>query len=200
VTACDACRGKPCAVCGAPVPVFERQQNPTCSPQCADIRRKAVQMKHWRKRHAADPDLPRKMHAARLAKAAADPVYAEKLRDWERTRRERHKARMKSDPEYAERFRAKVNDFYARNADRIQARRKARLDAMAPDELAAWLDRAREWCRRWRRKHYAEITAHPEKCAKYRAIQAEYRRRRALRAAAAQLARIQTRLEERRAE
>ena len=198
VTACATCRGHDCAVCGVRIPMAERQQKPTCSDACWHIRYCAQQRRYWRKRCAADPNLPRKMHAKAKAKAKADPEYAAKMKIWSKKRHERHRARMKSDPEYAARYRAWHNAHWERNAAEIQAKRDARLNAMTPDQLSAWMERARMYARRYAARHAAEIRAHPERHARYLEIMRAYRQRKLAAKAAADLNRIGATLESRR--
>ena len=179
VDACAVCRGKPCPVCGQIMPVRESIQYSACPGACMAAWKRKTGRESWHRRFAKDPNLGRKMHARRLEKAAADPEYAAKLLRWEKERRERKRQRMAADPEYAARERARANAFYARNAERIQAERRARLDTLSPAELAKWIDRARRYTRDYRRKYFADIKVHPEKHQKYLDTQAEYRRRRA---------------------
>lgn len=183
VDACPVCRGGPCVVCGATVPLSGAGHGraATCSPACADRHRKARQRASWRRRVAADPSLPARMHARRLERAAADPDYAARMADWERRRWERHRGRMAADPDYADRVRRRAREAYARCAAEIQAARRARLDAMTPAELQEWCDRARRYCRSWWRRHRDRLKADPAAYARYRQLANEYaRRRRAL--------------------
>jgi hypothetical protein len=178
VDACPACRGRPCVVCGANVPLSGRGhgRRATCSPAHEESHRKAKQRASWKRRVAADPDLPRKMNARRRERAAADSDYAARLAAWERARELRRQERRRADPDYAARLRAKSRETYARHAERIQAERRARVDAMTPAEREEWCRRAAAYTRRWQRRHLADLKADPDAHRRYRDIQNEYRR------------------------
>lgn len=113
------------------------------------------------------------MARAQRDKAAKSP---EERREHERKRHAKRKALEESDPVRRERRQRWHNAHYAEHREAIQASRKAKLDAMTPEELARWMDRARGYMR----AHVARKRADPEGRQEYLDIQAEYRRRRAL--------------------
>lgn len=173
--ACPMCAGCQCVVCGATIP-RTRLPAVTCEGECADTHRKARGRANWRQRVERDPHLPKRMHERRLAKAAADPEYAKKLTAWEKRRQERHRQRMRSDSDYAERYRARSNALYARHAERIQAERRAKLAAMSDAERQEWAERARRYCRRWKREQLQELKKDPAAHRRFCDLHNEYQR------------------------
>lgn len=175
VEACPSCEGGQCKICGATIP-RHRLPAATCPGACADVHRKARGRANWRKRLQRDPDLARKMARRRRERAAADLDFAKVVHEYDRRKAARHRQRMATDPEYAARHRARANARYALNAARIQAERRARLDAMTPAERQEWAARARAFCRRWRRKWYAELKKDSAAYRRFRELTNEYQR------------------------
>jgi hypothetical protein len=175
IYACPMCAGGRCVVCGDVIP-RTRLPAVTCEGECADEHRKARGRANWQRRVERDPDLPRRMHERRLAKAAADPEYARRFAAWEKNRRQRHQERMRTDPDYAERHRARCNALYARHAERVQAERRAKLAAMSDAEKQEWADRARRYCRMWKRKQLQEIKKDPAAHRRFCDLHNEYQR------------------------
>lgn len=177
VVACQDCSGGICKVCGASIP-RSRMPAVTCLGHCADEYRKAKGRASFRRRMERDPDLIARMTARRKARCETDPDYAAHFAEHERRRQQRRSERLRTDPEYAAKARARARHHYAANADRILAERRAALDRMTPEEREAWAERARRFCRDWRRKWHAELTTDPAAHARYRQIQNEYQRQR----------------------
>lgn len=180
IDACLACRGRPCKVCGANIPLAGggHGRRVTCSAACEEVHRKRQGRENWHARIARDPSLTARMNSRRLERAAADPEYARRLREWEERRQQRRCERKRTDPEYAARLRAAARATYARHAERIQAERRARLDSLSPEERDEWCRRARRYARDWRRKHLAELKADPDAHRKFLDVVNECKRQR----------------------
>lgn len=97
VTACDGCRARPCAVCGAPV-LPSATQSACCSPACRAEHRRAYDRDWWRRTAEADPETARAKRAERTARRHADPAIADRLRRQEREAHRRKAARMEARP------------------------------------------------------------------------------------------------------
>ena len=191
IDACSKCRGHPCVICGAQMTMSSHgNARKACPGECADAFRRKKQNASYHRRAAVDPHLSKRASDRRRERAKVDPAMAAKVKEWERKRRERHSLRMDTDPEYAERFRAQANARYAKDAERIQAERREKLDAMTPEEREAWLVRARRYSRDWRRKWRAELVADPEAHERFKGEVLEYTRQR--RAARRQPAPVRT--------
>jgi hypothetical protein len=94
-----------------------------------------------------------KRRAARVReRAKADPVLAAKLAAQAKAAKERRKARIKTDPAYREAVLARQRAYYAEHAAEIQARRRARLNAMSTEQRERWLERMRRYGRAYRRR------------------------------------------------
>lgn len=128
VTACNACRGGTCVVCGEKIHLSGEGhgKRATCSPECAEKHRKAKQRASWVRRVEADPELPRRMHERRMEKAAADPEYAERVRQWDQRRQKRERDKRATDQEAAKARRRQAREWWAANRERILAKRAAR--------------------------------------------------------------------------
>jgi predicted nucleic acid-binding Zn ribbon protein len=179
-----------CEVCGGE---FQRDRGlrKTCSEGCLRERRKRRGRKAWRRRVARNPELTCNMARRRREKAAVDPEYAARLKQWEANKYAKHRERMRSDPEYATRIHQRAVAHYAAHAEEIQAKRKARLDAMTPEELGVWLRRARRYCREWRKKWRDDLVKNPIEHERFRSFYREYRRRLNAQSLSFQVARIQ---------
>lgn len=130
---------RPCVVCGSP---FRADRSRTaCSDECDKNRKRA----RWRQNYHNLPEYRKKAAVERSrAKRQADPEYAKDIdrRKWERT---------KADPERYAHVREKAKEHYARHAQRIQEKRRRRMEAMTTEELARLRDRMREYQRKWKR-------------------------------------------------
>lgn len=156
VDACDACRRGPCAVCGRRIPADRSLQATTCSDDCRRNAHRLIWRSYRHRRAASDPDYHTRRHESRKARAAEDPAYAERLRAYQAA-------------------------YYAARAEEIQAKRRARLDAMTDEQRARWLDRARRYQRAYTRRWRAELRQDPAQHQAYFDLMTEYRRQRALR-------------------
>lgn len=172
---CSTCARPPCVICGQPV-VNRARGRRTCSDECRLAHTRSIQRACYH-RHATDPAWRAHQQYNRLARREASPEAAERERQSWRIARQRRAA---APPEEQERRRARARAAYARDAAVIQARRRERLDAMAADQIAAWIDRARAYGRAYRRRWRAELIADPAAHQSYLDLMAEYRRRRAL--------------------
>ena len=162
-----------CVICGTPFR-RDRGRNNVCSKECRREKRRRQTLACWHRRVARDPGRIRELYLRRKAKAAEDPAFGEKLKEWDCRKHRKHRKRMREDPEYAEAHRQRRAEFWLRNRDRLVAKRKARLDAMSPSELTAWLLRMRKYVREWRRRKWAGMS--PEQLAQARDKQREYLR------------------------
>ena len=175
VDACDACRRGPCAVCGRRIPADRSLQATTCSDDCRRNAHRLIWRSYHHRQAASDPDYHTRRHEARKARAAEDPAYAERLRRIDRRAKQRNAAK------HRERRRAYQAAYYAARAEEIQAKRRARLDAMTDEQRARWLDRARRYQRAYTRRWRAELRQDPARHQAYLDLMTEYRRQRALR-------------------
>lgn len=174
---------KLCVVCGSETP-RDRLNGNTCSETCWEKKRRDIWLEHYYRRVALDPDLNRKRHEMAKARPEFDESMARQHKNkWERIR---------SDPEKHEKSRERARLWYAQNKERVQAQRKARLDAMSPDELNKWMESARKRNRAYRKKWHKELRSNPELHQQYLDRLAEYRRRRAL----AELLSVGTKIQE----
>ncbi|UXY13855.1 hypothetical protein N8I74_11030 [Chitiniphilus purpureus] len=180
VTACDACRlTRECAVCGQAFHAPNGQT--TCSETCRVERIRREQLAHYYKRAAQDPELNRTRHAMAKARAAADPVVAERRREVAQAAHRRRTEKIRNDPELHAAKLAWQRAHYAAHRDEIQARRHERLAHMTPAQHARWMEMVRRHGRAYRRQWRDELQSNPEAHQKYLDLQREYRRQRALR-------------------
>lgn len=178
-----------CVWCGKSF-IADRNSD-TCSAECRTHNKRWKQRESWYRRVARDPNLMRRMNQRRRQRAARDPEYAEKLRKWDAMKYVQHRERMAADPEYAAQYRARSNARYAAHREIVQARRRARLDALSPDDLEAWLARARRYCRHWRRKYREKVARDPVAYQKLLDTEREYRHQRRRRQLLLNAARIE---------
>jgi hypothetical protein len=90
--------------------------------------------------------------------------------------------RWRTDPANRETIRQYMAAHYAANRVEIQARRRARLDAMTPEQLALWRIRMRTYQRLYARRYRDQIRRDPERHRAYLDRMREYRRRSVLEA------------------
>lgn len=178
-----------CVECGESFPA--NRNFDTCSPACRLAKKRRKGRESYRRRAAKDPTLSKRAAQRRRERVRSDPEYAKLVRAWEARKQARHRERMATDPDYAARYRDRANAHYARHREAIQATRHDRLEAMNPVELEAWLDRARRYCRHWRRRLLAGIVGDPIQHQRYLDIQREYRHQRRRRKLALDAARIE---------
>lgn len=164
VYACDACDGNPCVVCGVSLP--RSSMRTACEGACeAERQRRAA---HASYRRNAEAVKRRSLERQKRERAAGNPVYkAQDKRKW---------ARVKADPERLRRNREQARAFYAENAERIQAERKARLTALTTEQLAERRAAWREYQRRYAAKRRAVLHADPELHARYLEYLRRYRK------------------------
>lgn len=179
VTACPGCRARPCTECGSPI--LPPSTAATCSPACRTARKRRAWRRNYYDLVEANPDLNQRRHDAVRARAALDPDLARRLQAQQQQSTQRKLARARLDTNYREQLRALARATYARNAAVIQARRRARLDAMTPPQLDRWLVRARRYQRAYRKRWRAELARHPDRHQAYLDLMTEYRRAAALR-------------------
>ncbi|GEM_PF-959141 len=178
VDACPACRARPCAVCGSPVPPPSTAA--TCSDACAGEHLRAKHRRHYYRRVEQNPEHNRRRAARVKDKAAADPEYAARVQAWAAAAHEKKKKRLRTDPEYRQAQRAAARARYAERAEEVQTRRRQRFERMTAHERDRWLERMRRYGRAYRRKWRAELQADPARHQAYLDLMAEYRRRAAL--------------------
>jgi len=176
VTSCAQCRSqRVCKVCGK---TFESAKTrATCSPECKTLNQRAVQLEHYYRQTAIDPDRNKRIKRDRKERAAQDPAYAQRLREQLTGQGRRKHERIMADADLHEKQKARARAHYARNAEEIQARRKEQLAAMTPEQYEAWAERARAATR----KSSARIRSTPEGRERYREKMREYLRQQALR-------------------
>lgn len=128
---CEACRARPCDICGAPVPLVAKAK--TCSPECKAERDRRYQMAYYHEVRAHDPD-DQQRRRDRNAAWWAGLTTDEKLQVWRKKQasedpdhvrarnRAWHQRRVADDPEYAERKRQQAQATVA--ATDPEARRK----------------------------------------------------------------------------
>lgn len=146
---CAWCAGSPCVVCGAIVPAKAGRPAATCSPPCAAEHARRRSRAHYQR--VKDSDRWQQARAAylerRRQRAAADPAYAEQLRQQRRAITRRHQAKVNADP--------------ARRAAHLA--RKRRIARQFLDSLRAagtygeYLKRHREWYRPLSKEDYQRI-------------------------------------------
>lgn len=190
VTACTQCSRPPCVVCGELVPVGSRRN--TCSDECHREKLRERSLAHYRKRVSADPEYNKRRAALIRYRKLVDPEYRDRIRETARRTRER----LNADPERAEKRRAAMRAWYAKNAERVQAKRRERLAKMSPEELARWMDRQRAYQRAYARRWREDLKRNPERHQKYLDYQREYRRQQQLQALRAVSAELEKRLNE----
>jgi hypothetical protein len=162
-----------CVTCGREFTGAYSAQN-VCSAECRREKQRLIALKSWRRRVARSPGLMATMRRRKREKAAADPAYAEKMRQWDRARYQKRRARMKSDPVFAAAHRQRVAEYWIKNRVRIIAERRVRLDALSPEDLAKWCERAKIACRNHRRRERAGMS--PDQRDYARDKQREYMR------------------------
>jgi hypothetical protein len=177
VTACPECRRPRCVICGEVVRQGSLTRE-TCSEACAKARRKQIQNASYHRRVARNPDLNKRRAARVKARAKADPVFAARLAEQTKAAQERRKARIKTDPACRETVLARQRNYYAKHAAEIQARRRARLDAMTLEQREPWLERMRRYGRAYRQRWRQELKANPARHREYLDWMREYRRQR----------------------
>lgn len=148
---CRHCRSqRACVVCGKP---FESvQYRACCDDVCHTLRKQALYREDYYRRAARDPDHNKNRAASVKSRAMTDVELAARLKQYEETRRSKHQARLRADPEYRERVNAQGRVRYHLLAAKIQkARRLARevrLATMTDAEFDAWVERRRKYWRK----------------------------------------------------
>lgn len=107
----------------------------------------------------------------------SDPAYADAVRDGGR----RSNAKLRASPAYRERRRAWHAQHYAEWRDEIQARRRARIEAMTDAEFAALTVRMRVYGREYMRRFRQSLRESPELHRQYLDRMAAWRGARRLR-------------------
>ena len=155
---------RPCVVCGTPCRALRGKE--ICSDACARERQRRRDLEHYYRSEKRRRQLLE--NAKRRRRKKPEQARAQDRRKW---------ARIKADPERLAKARERNRNTYARHAERIQAERRARLDAMSPDELREWCERARRYVREWRRRWREKLRANPEAHRRWREVYNEYKRR-----------------------
>jgi hypothetical protein len=177
VTTCPECRRPRCVIC-ATIIRHGSLTRETCSEACATVRRKQIQNASYHRRVARDPDLNKRRSARVKERAKADPVFAVRLAAQAKAAHERKKAKLKTDPAYRKAVLVRQRAYYVEHATEIQAKRRARLDAMTPEQRERWLERMRGYGRAYRRRWRTELKADPARHREYIDWMREYRRQR----------------------
>ncbi|MDH1109998.1 hypothetical protein N5C55_01415 [Pseudomonas otitidis] len=174
ITACYHCRRPDCIVCAGKVPAHRPRSN-TCSEACARTKKRKQWLAYYHAAVARDPEFNRNRHLRTLARMAADPALAERIRAIHRAAN----ARWRQDPANREALRRYSAAYWVENRETIIAARRARLDAMTPEQLQHWLHRMRQHSRAWATRYRARMRDDPNLHAQYLENLREYRRRRA---------------------
>lgn len=131
VTACDACRSRPCVICGAPVP--PSSTSVTCSSECAAEKKRNYQREYYHTKRASPEAAAARRAGPRFADLPPDDPAREKNRARSRKRRAecredlnaaaraRHAERMATDPEYRARVQALRSAWKAAHPDETRA-------------------------------------------------------------------------------
>lgn len=120
---CPYCLGSPCVICGEIVPYRGRRMKLTCSDVCHTKRIQEKGRKYYR-----------------------DVKDTDRFKAVLKRQRKAHRERMASDPEYAERHRARHQKILKRHRARINAdpiRRHKRLKANR-EYYAKWIEKIRD--------------------------------------------------------
>ncbi|MGH2367594.1 MAG: hypothetical protein ACRDI2_05290 [Chloroflexota bacterium] len=179
VEACPGCRAKACKVCGTRIPP-ERSRRVTCSDECAIKHRQAIQLDHYYRAAARDPELNLRRHAKVRDRMAVDTAYAARWREQNEAARRRRQQKIASNPALRAAVNARARAHYAAHAQEINAARRKRIDAMTPEARARWLERVRASGRAYQARWRKQITAQQEAHQAYLDLMREYRRQRAL--------------------
>lgn len=158
ITACDACRSKPCLICGTAIPPSSSAV--TCSIDCRAEHRRQQFTEWYQAKRTTDPEwrerqMERSRQRYRRLDGAARQVVNRKRRERELALygqtginargRKRHIERMEADPEYRERLRIRnltwrhQNPDAARTHGRLYRRRQQELTALR--EIGSILER-----------------------------------------------------------
>lgn len=180
VRACQACRyARVCEVCSKP---FQSQQyRLTCSDACQTLKKRAIDVARYHSRMAQNPHHNIDINAARRARAAADPAYAQRLREQRAAADKRKKDRIRADEQKMERVREAARLRYAENKPLILEQRKARRDARIAAMTYAEYEQWREHIRAYDARRARQVRSTPEGRARYDASMREMRRQQALR-------------------
>lgn len=172
VNCCQHCRRPDCSVCGQKVPTARPRSN-TCSESCARTSKRA----QWRAYYHSvkSPEFNQQRHARVRQKMEVDPEFAARVREIRRAAN----TRWRQDPRNREAIQRYHAAHWADNREAIQAKRRARLDAMTPEQLEHWLCRIRAYQRAYARRYRERIRQDPDMFARYIDTQREYRARRA---------------------
>lgn len=125
VTECSECQRPHCDVCGVKIPA-NYPSITVCSDACGTRRKRARYREEYYRRLEKDPDLLRRANARRKERAAADPEYAARLREYEEKALERKRQKRKINHEWAELERQRARKRYGAQREQILERRKLR--------------------------------------------------------------------------
>lgn len=179
VTACPDCRRPICDTCGEKIMTGSLTQR-THPGECTRTRRKQIELDSYYRRLAKDPEMNKRNHIRAKARAAKNPELSRRREAQMKAARAKVQLRIKTDPEYRAKVLAAQRATYARHAEAIQAKRKARFEALTPEQKARWMDRVRGYGRAYRRKWRDELRTNPERHQKYKDLMREYNRLREL--------------------
>lgn len=122
VSACLACRGNPCRVCGENIPLRgDGHGRPvTCSPEC----KTEYQQRRWREGyHALPEEKKQRILERRKRKRQDDPEWAREVDRRKYARQARDAAAMRAN-------RQRAREWYAQNRERVQTERAAKKLAL----------------------------------------------------------------------
>lgn len=176
---CEQCRQTDCVICGKKVPL-ERGKKNTCCIECEKLKIRSIQILHYAKSFAEDPDLNKRKHAARRE---ARSLSAEAMEAHKQKERNRHYVRMAND-EYVQKRKIYQAEYYAQRRDGIQKKRAEWWSGLSDEQKAERIEKNKESQRRSKQKYRFNLQQDPERWSAYQAYQRqkskEHRRNKAL--------------------
>ena len=149
VRACEACRSRRCAVCGAPY--LAAGSAATCGADACRLRnRRAVNQRAEKRAERRDPGRKARRMRAHVSAMKSDP--ARRLVALERDRMRARLRRARLTPAQRQQGRAAARAYYERNRERVRVRFAAWLAGLSPERWARWDGRARGAGRAYRRR------------------------------------------------
>jgi hypothetical protein len=153
VTECCECSRPRCEICGTKIPT-DYPSKTACSDICKTRRNRARYREEYYRRLEKDPDLTRRTNARRKERAAVDPEYAARLRDYEAKALERKREKRTTDSEWAELERQRGRERYSANREDVLTRRKLRRQ-IDPEYRKRRRDQEKQYYLRYRNKRLA---------------------------------------------
>lgn len=179
VSECARCRRR-CEVCREPIGPDRGKQALTCSDTCRAQKSQVYHRQWYEGKLREDPQRLQRQRQRRMARAAADQEYAERVKQWQRITHRRRWQRIKEDPEAMEANRASHRAWYAAHAAEVQRRRREILEAKSPEERAQLSAAMREYASRHYARRKQAFAADPSLHEEHKQAQAEWRRKKAL--------------------